>query len=212
MRNQFLQKPPENPSHFHVPLKPACSCSKIRGTSGTPTPTPSWVTVRGIYSMPAAPPRTVERSSSAAAAVAARRSFYSRGTHSVSGQTGHAAAVRHLPRILSRYDQPKQLTWGHITGCWPGSTPPAPSKPVTAGRNHLNKWITPLLPTEIDEWYSQTISIKGQAVHRYCIGKKSHPEHSWEDIFSDRAHGHRKVGDLEPFRRGSAEPGAGAGA
>jgi hypothetical protein len=31
-------------------------------------------------------------------------------------------------------------------------------------------------------------------------------------FFSDRAHGHRKVGDLEPFRRGSAEPGAGAGA
>ncbi len=160
-------------SILYCALKPACSCSKIRGTSGTPTPTPSWVTVRGNSSIPAAPPRMADRSSSAAAAAAAlRRIFYSRGTHSVSGRTGHAAAVRHLPRILSRYEQPKQLTWDEGT---PQGADPSPP-PLSPWRQVEIIWTSKLPP--IDEWYSQTISIKGQAAHRHCIGKKSHPKQS----------------------------------
>ncbi len=44
------------------------------------------------------------------------------------------------------------------TGCRPPL--PRSSKPVTAGRNHLNKKITPLLPTGIGEWYGRTIQFR----------------------------------------------------
>jgi hypothetical protein len=37
---------------------------------------------------------------------------------------------------------------GMPTGCRP---PPSSSKPMTAARNHLNKYITPLFPTGIGE-------------------------------------------------------------
>jgi hypothetical protein len=47
-----------------------------------------------------------------------------------------------------------------------GADPPphAPLHVVTAGKNHLNEEITPLLPTGIGERYGQTISNLGHAV------------------------------------------------
>jgi hypothetical protein len=53
------------------------------------------------------------------------------------------------------------LNWGHPTWCRPLS--PLPLLVAKAGSNHLNKEITPLLPTRIGEQYSQTISNLGQA-------------------------------------------------
>ncbi len=44
-----------------------------------------------------------------------------------------------------------------------GADPPPPLHPATAGKNHLNEEITPLLPTGIGERYCQTILNSGHA-------------------------------------------------
>jgi hypothetical protein len=41
--------------------------------------------------------------------------------------------------------------------------PPLPLQIATAGKNHLNEEITPLLPTGMDERYIQTMSNLGHA-------------------------------------------------
>jgi hypothetical protein len=73
-------------------------------------------------------------------------------------QTGKPTAdMRAHHRVLTR--PPPLSPWRQVEIIWTSKLPP-------------------LLPTEIGEWYSRTISIKGQAAHRYCIGKKSHPQRS----------------------------------
>ncbi len=53
----------------------------------------------------------------------------------------------------------KQLRWKNHSV----TTPTPFSTRSDAGKNHLNEEITPLLPTEIDEQYCQTISNFGHA-------------------------------------------------
>jgi hypothetical protein len=54
---------------------------------------------------------------------------------------------------------------GIVLGVTTECRPPPPSLRVAkAGRNQLNEEITPLLPAEIDERCSQTISNLGRAV------------------------------------------------
>jgi hypothetical protein len=65
--------------------------------------------------------------------------------------------VPHPPRV-----QDSLVAEGTLpTECRP--SPPLPLRVATAGNNHLNKEITPLLPTGIGERCSQTISNLGQA-------------------------------------------------
>jgi hypothetical protein len=94
------------------------------------------------------------------------------------GSPGHGGGVRrvwgHFIRAeksrTAREEQSRGqhcgngLCWnklGRTTGCQP---PPLPSSMIgKAGKNHLNKEITPLLPTGIGERFSQTISNLGHA-------------------------------------------------
>ncbi len=50
-----------------------------------------------------------------------------------------------------------------------GANPtPSSTRIAKAGKNHLNEEITPLLPTGIDEWYSQNTNIGHAALLRQC--------------------------------------------